>query len=112
MNRTQARESGEADSPGFPADHVERLRGHRLTGLKIREQDTRYQAGRLFRELAYPAAHPYRIPALNLLASALTEMGQRDAGREAAERALAIGEDAFGGKHPDLAPARRILEAV
>ena len=45
--------------PVFPDEHVERLRGQRITGLKILDQDTRYTAGRLFRELAYPAEHPY-----------------------------------------------------
>ncbi len=46
--------------PAFPAEHVERLRGQLVTGMKIREQDTRYMAGRFFRELAYPDGHPYR----------------------------------------------------
>jgi len=45
--------------PSFPAEHVERLRGQFVTSLKIREQDTRYMAGRIFRELAYPVEHPY-----------------------------------------------------
>lgn len=46
-------------APAFPADGVERLRGERLTMLGYREQDTRWQAGRAFRENLYPAAHPY-----------------------------------------------------
>jgi zinc protease len=45
--------------PIFPAEHVERVRGQTVTGLKVREQDTRYMAGRAFRELVYPAEHPY-----------------------------------------------------
>lgn len=45
--------------PAFPVGQVERLRGEIVTGLKIREQDTRYMAARTFRELAYPATHPY-----------------------------------------------------
>jgi zinc protease len=45
--------------PSLPEEHVERLRGQIITGLKIREQDTRYMAGRAFRRLAYPAEHPY-----------------------------------------------------
>jgi zinc protease len=45
--------------PVFPAEQVERLRGQLVTAMKIREQDTRYVAGRLFRELAYPGRHPY-----------------------------------------------------
>ncbi len=47
-------------SPSFPAEHIERLRGQLVTGLKIREQDTRYRAEIAFRELAYPEDHPYR----------------------------------------------------
>jgi len=45
--------------PAFPAEHVERLRGQMITGLKIREQDTSYVANRLFRELVYTPDHPY-----------------------------------------------------
>jgi zinc protease len=45
--------------PVFPAEHVERVRGQIVTGLRVREQDTRYQAGHMFRELIYPAEHPY-----------------------------------------------------
>jgi zinc protease len=46
-------------NPSFPQDQVERLRGEILTVLKIREQNTRYMAGKRFREMAYPANHPY-----------------------------------------------------
>jgi zinc protease len=45
--------------PTFPSAHVERLRGEILTGLSIRNQDTRYRASRLFSETLYPAEHPY-----------------------------------------------------
>ena len=46
--------------PTFPPEHVERLRGQYITGMQIRMHDTRYRAGRAFREMAYPDAHPYR----------------------------------------------------
>lgn len=49
-------------SPSFPEIQVERLRGQIVTSIKISEQDTRYMAGRLFRELAYPSGHPYAYP--------------------------------------------------
>lgn len=61
--------------PAFPPDQMERLRGEVLTGLRIRQQDTRYQTGRLFRENLYPYEHPYHhssggtlntIPAITL----------------------------------------------
>ncbi len=45
--------------PVFPAPQVERLRGEILTGLQYRQQDTRFRAGRAFRENLYPESHPY-----------------------------------------------------
>ena len=45
--------------PVFPAQQVERLRGEILTGLQYRQQDTRFRAGRAFRENLYPESHPY-----------------------------------------------------
>ncbi len=46
-------------NPAFPEAQVERLRGEILTGLKIRQQDTRAVAGDAFRALCYPKDHPY-----------------------------------------------------
>ncbi len=51
--------AGALRRPTFPEAQVERLRGEIVTGFKVREQDTRYIAARAFRELAYPAEHPY-----------------------------------------------------
>lgn len=48
--------------PSFDPAQVERLRGEMITAQKIREQDTRYIAGRMFRALAYPPDHPYSRP--------------------------------------------------
>lgn len=45
--------------PSFPQEQIERLRGETLTWLQYRQQDTRWQAGRLFRENLYPLEHPY-----------------------------------------------------
>ena len=45
--------------PVFPAEHVERLRGERLTWLQYSQFDTRYRAGRAMREALYPANHAY-----------------------------------------------------
>lgn len=45
--------------PTFPEEHVERVRGQILTGLQMRANDTRRMAGLVFKELAYPAEHPY-----------------------------------------------------
>ncbi len=46
-------------NPVFPEQQVERLRGEILTGLQYRQQDTRFRAGRAFRENLYPDNHPY-----------------------------------------------------
>lgn len=48
-------------NPIFPADQVDRLRGEKLTGLTMRDQDTGSVAQLTFDELAYPD-HPYRFP--------------------------------------------------
>lgn len=53
--------------PSFDPAQVERLRGEMITGQKIREQDTRYVAGRMFRALAYPPDHPYSRPSSGTL---------------------------------------------
>ena len=46
-------------NPIFPAEHVERLRGERLTWLQYSSFDTRYRAAKAMREALYPATHPY-----------------------------------------------------
>lgn len=45
--------------PTFPADHLERIRAQRLTGLKEREQNPRAIADLLFTRNLYPSDHPY-----------------------------------------------------
>jgi zinc protease len=47
--------------PTFPEIQVDRLKGEKLTGLAIRDQDTGARAGMAFDELVYPD-HPYRVP--------------------------------------------------
>ncbi len=46
-------------NPAFPPKEVERLRGEILTDLEERANSTRSMANLTFRELAYPAGHPY-----------------------------------------------------
>ena len=46
-------------NPVFPAEHVERLRGERLTWLQYSQFDTRYRASKAMREALYPEDHPY-----------------------------------------------------
>jgi zinc protease len=64
--------AGTLRTPTFPAAQIERLRGEIITGLKIRDQDTRYQANRLFDELLYPGNHPYHYPLRGTLATVAT----------------------------------------
>lgn len=45
--------------PVFPAEHIERLRGERLTWLQYSSFDTRYRAAKAMREALYPDTHPY-----------------------------------------------------
>src|SRR5438132_56714 len=45
--------------PTFPADELERLKGQVLTDLKEMDDNTRVVSERTWRELAYPASHPY-----------------------------------------------------
>lgn len=45
--------------PAFPSAPIERLRGETITGLQIRNQDTRYRARRAFHQHLYPQNHPY-----------------------------------------------------
>jgi zinc protease len=45
--------------PTFPADELERLKGQVLTDLREMDDNTRVVSERTWRELAYPALHPY-----------------------------------------------------
>ena len=45
--------------PLFPAEELDRLRGQVLTELKEMDDNTRVVAERTWRELAFPASHPY-----------------------------------------------------
>src|SRR2546423_15277417 len=45
--------------PTFPADELERLKGQILTDLKEMDDNTRVVSERTWRDLAYPATHPY-----------------------------------------------------
>lgn len=49
-------------NPTFPPEHVERVRGQRLTALQERDNDTRAVSSMLFHARAYPAGHPYSRP--------------------------------------------------
>lgn len=55
--------------PTFPEQELERLRGQVLTDLKEIDDNTRIVADRTWRELAYPATHPYHRLAVGTAAS-------------------------------------------
>jgi len=48
-----------ACNPVFPAEELEKLRGNRLTALREDLDDPDTMAARGFREILYPAGHPY-----------------------------------------------------
>lgn len=49
--------------PTFPAEELDRLKGQVLTNLKEMDDNTRVVSERTWREMTYPASHPYhRLP--------------------------------------------------
>jgi zinc protease len=66
----------ELRNPAFPADHVEKVRGLRMTAIAERENDTRQMASLAFRELMF-GSHPL---GRNMLGTRQTNAAiQRDA---------------------------------
>ncbi|MFZ0545341.1 MAG: pitrilysin family protein [Candidatus Promineifilaceae bacterium] len=61
--------------PTFPTEQIEPVRGEVMASLHIRANDTRYQAGRAFRELLYPN-HPYGRSLDGTLESVATITGE------------------------------------
>lgn len=113
--------------PAFPAEHVERLRGERLTWLQYSSFDTRYRASKAMREALYPDTHPYHYGAsgsedsiANIAASDLRRFhsehyGPRDmilviVGAVKADDALELAGAAFGDWKNDSQPSARQVE--
>lgn len=111
--------------PTFPADHLERIRAQRLTGLREREQNPRAIADLLFTKNLYPAEHPYHYDPAGTLES--ISAIQRDdiaafhtthyaptggyfvmVGAIPAEEALALAAEVFGGWEGQAAKSRVI----
>ena len=46
-------------NPALEIDHLEQLRGERLTALNYLQQDTAFQAAQAFRQALYKPTHPY-----------------------------------------------------
>ena len=99
--------------PTFPPEHVERLRGERLTRLQYSQFDTRYRAGEAMRKALYPPEHAYHraaageedsiqaITLKDLSAFHARHFGPRGmlivlVGALNAEEAIAMAADAFG----------------
>jgi zinc protease len=114
--------------PTFPQAQVERLRGERLTSLRVRDDHTGAVAGMAFDALAYPN-HPYAVPSDGtvdsvgaLTASDLAEFHRRFCGPKGmvvavvggvkAGRALDLVERAFGDWSRTGQPDRPGLPAV
>ena len=108
-------------NPIFPAEHVERLRGERLTWLQYSQFDTRYRAGRALREALYPPSHPYHYSASGSPASIagielddLADFHARQYGARGmlvvvvgavtADDAVSLVADAFGDWRSDAQP--------
>ncbi len=107
--------------PTFPDEHVERLRGERLTWLQYSSFDTRYRASKAMREALFPASHPYHYGAsgreasiANISASDLRrfhseQYGPRDmilvmVGAVKAAEAVELASAAFGDWRNDSQP--------
>lgn len=112
--------------PVFPQDHVERLRGEKLTWLQYSNFDTRYRAAKAMREALYPDTHPYhygafgseetlkRISRRDLQSFHQRHYGPRDmilvivgavAPQDAADLAREIFGDWQNDQQPDARPA-------
>ncbi|MXX52062.1 MAG: insulinase family protein [Chloroflexi bacterium] len=108
-------------NPVFPAEHVERLRGERLTWLQYSQFDTRYRASRAMREALYPANHAYHyspsgseatlagLDVTDLAAFHAQHVGPRGmiivvVGAVAADEALALAAEAFDDWRKDDQP--------
>lgn len=115
-------------NPVFPAEHVERLRGERLTWLQYSQFDTRYRAGRAMREALYPAGHAYHYSPsgdedtiAHLAVSDLADFhaqhfGPRGmiivvVGAVTAADAVSLVAEAFGDWRNDQQPTRRVVDA-
>jgi len=115
-------------NPTFPAEHVDRLRGERLTWLQYSSFDTRYRAAKAMREALYPASHPYhygtygdedsiaKITAEDLRRFHAEQFGPRGmilviVGAVAPSQAVQLATDAFGDwRNPDQPETRHAHE--
>jgi zinc protease len=120
-------------NPIFPEDHIERLRGERLTWLQYSSFNTRYRASRAMREVLYPDTHPYHygtygtentIPELSV--NDLKDYHARQYGPQGmilvivgavpADEAIEMVADKFGDwqntAQPDVVEAPSVTESV
>jgi len=119
--------------PAFPEEHVERVRGQIITGLQMREHNTRAMAALRFQEIAYEG-HPYGISSSGYMdtITAITRddllafhknLGPRGAivavvGAVKAEQAVEMVREAFGDWEnpeqppPPLAPDHQPVDGI
>ncbi|MCY4145600.1 MAG: pitrilysin family protein, partial [Chloroflexi bacterium] len=115
-------------NPVFPAEHVERLRGERLTWLQYSQFDTRWRASRAMREALYPAGHAYHYSPsgsektiINLDVATLAEFHARHVGPRgmiivvvgavAADDAVSLAAEAFGDWRNEHQPPKLAVAA-
>ena len=111
-------------NPIFPADHVERLRGERMTWLQYSSFDTRFRAAKAMRQALYPTTHPYHYGTYGseesvtaIAREQLTAFHERHFGPRGmilvivgavnADEAISLAADAFGGWRNQNQPAVR-----
>lgn len=116
-------------NPVFPEDEIERIRAQRLTELNYAQQNTRYLAGRMFREALYPDNHPYHYSSYgsletlpNVTQEALqnfhtTHYGPQDmiivvVGAVQAEAVIALVDEKLGDWDNPRQPAEPVLPVV
>ncbi len=114
-------------NPTFPDEHVERLRGERLTWLQYSNFDTRFRATKAMRAALYPQPHPYHYGTsgseetiANITASDLRRFHSEQYGPRAmilvivgnvkADDAVELASAAFGDWRNDSQPAVRQVE--
>lgn len=115
-------------TPALATDGLEFVRAQALADLEEAKKDTRSVADKVWRELAYPAGHPFRTRSIGdeevVRSATLTEIRAHHenairpggsvlvlAGALEPERAFAFAERAFGGWAAKARPARAVPPA-
>ncbi|NJO07009.1 MAG: insulinase family protein [Chloroflexaceae bacterium] len=115
-------------TPTFPTEEIEKLRGQFLMSLREYEQSTRYRAALALQALLYPPEHPYSRPASGTRAT-VQQISRDDlehfhtryhpaattlaiVGDFDTDQVLSLLETLFGGWEPAAAPPSQTLPPV